>query len=227
MSHSNAAPPNKPCCCSRRSPGRAAVMSGAHRCASRAFSTCDGSTEVCGRGTLQGYRDSDVGHNTSTLFHAAHVLLVKRWPNSLVLSLHGMREDAEGVRTSLIVSNGIRAEDNGAATRATRLRLFLGSKMKAPDKVVSCNVAADTAYEFRKLCGYTNVQGRHINGDAPPDVCRTSVDQGTGRFIHLEQDWTVLQPYAEGWARIDEHDVHRHLVSALGLACPAGHIRAP
>ncbi len=37
--------------------GRAAIVSGAHRCASRTFTTCDGRTEVCSRGTLEGYRD--------------------------------------------------------------------------------------------------------------------------------------------------------------------------
>jgi hypothetical protein len=42
--------------------GKAAVISGAHRCASRTYSPCDGKTAVCG--PLDGYRDSDPGHNT-------------------------------------------------------------------------------------------------------------------------------------------------------------------
>jgi hypothetical protein len=171
--------------------GRAAIISGAHRCASRSFTACDGTTEVCGGGAER-YRDSDVGHNTTTLYHAAHVLLAQRWPSSVVLSLHGMKEHTDGVRMSVIISNGIRADDGAQQTVATKFRTALNQWIAQPGAVVSCNLPADAVYAFRKLCGYTNVQGRHVNGDA--DACRVSVDQGTGRFIHMEQDWSVLRP---------------------------------
>jgi hypothetical protein len=197
--------------------GRAAIISGAHRCASRSFSTCDGTTEVC-MGTEQSYRDSDVGHNVSTLFHTAHVLFAERWPASIVISLHGMREDTEGVRTSLIVSNGIRADDASARTPATRFRLALSNSMREPGRVVSCNLPGDAVHGFRKLCGFTNVQGRHVNGDA--DACHGSIDQGTGRFIHLEQDWMVLQPYAQDWPNIGRHSNSLAFIRALAIVLP-------
>jgi hypothetical protein len=76
--------------------GRAALVSGAHRCASRSFTNCDGKTAVCG--SLEGYRDSDAGHNTATFFNAAHVAFVERWKQSIVVSLHGMREDEQVIR---------------------------------------------------------------------------------------------------------------------------------
>lgn len=202
--------------------GRAAIVSGAHRCASRAFTACDGTTEVCG-GTLQDYRDSDAGHNVTTLYHAAHVQLAGLWPSSIVISLHGMKEDTEGVRTSVIISNGIRAEDAAQQTPATRFRSAVSRWIKQPGAIVSCNLPADAVFEFRKLCGFTNVQGRHVNGDA--DACRTSVVQGTGRFIHMEQDWTVLQPYAQAWAQIGRSPFNNAFVKGLVEILPP--VRGP
>lgn len=198
--------------------GRAAIISGAHRCASRTFTACDGTTEVCG-GSLQSYRDSDAGHNVTTLYHAAHVELAARWPSSIVISLHGMKEDTEGVRTSVIISNGLRADDGAQQTAATKFRSALGRRIRQPGTIVSCNLPADDAFDYRKLCGTTNVQGRHVNGDA--DACRTSVDRGTGRFIHMEQDWLVLRPYAEGWARIGYHPFNNAFLRGLAEVLPS------
>ena len=129
-----------------------------------------------------------------------------------------MKEDNVGVRTSLIVSNGARAEDQAQQTTATRLRLALGSAIRQPGAVVSCNLAADAVHEFRKLCGYTNVQGRHVNGDA--DACRGSVEHGTGRFVHLEQDPNVLGAFAQGWARIDQQPFGAALIGAFTAVLP-------
>lgn len=195
---------------------RAAIVSGAHRCASRSFTTCDGRTGVCNG--LEDYRDSDPGHNTGTLFHAAHLAFSERWRNAIFMSLHGMKEDTNGVRTSLIISNGARNPDPEARTVATRLRLALEPSMGDPGRVVSCNVPADEVYNYRKLCGYTNVQGREVNGDA--DACRGSVDNGTGRFIHLEQDWSILRPYARAWSRIDQQPSSKAFLEALAPLLP-------
>jgi hypothetical protein len=151
---------------------RAALISGAHRCASRSFTACDGKTQVCGAD--EPYRDSDVGHNNASLFHAAHVVLAEAWPAGIIVSLHGMRQDDDGVKTSVILSNGFRGADPAKSTPATRLRFALVTAIPAPGAVVSCNWSEDDQFKYRKLCGYTNVQGRHVNGDA--DVCRESMD---------------------------------------------------
>ena len=196
--------------------GRAAIVSGAHRCASRSFAACDGRTAVCG--SLEAYRDSDPGHNTGTLFHAAHLAFSERWRGAIFISLHGMKEATEGVRTSLIISNGARNADPEARTVATKLRLALERPMGEPGKVVSCNLPADEVYNYRKLCGYTNVQGRQVNGDA--DACRGSVDNGTGRFIHLEQDWSILRPYARAWTHIDQQPSSKAFIDALASLVP-------
>lgn len=197
--------------------GRAAIISGAHRCASRTFTVCDGTTEVCG-GTSQKYRNSDAGHNIATLYHGAHVLFAGWWPHSIIISLHGMREDTEGVRTSVIISNGIRADDTALQTPATRFRRALDRWISQPGTIVSCNLPADAVFAYRKLCGYTNVQGRHVNGDT--DACWTSVDRGTGQFIHMEQDWAVLQPYAQNRAQIGHHPLNNAFLKALTEVLP-------
>lgn len=198
--------------------GRAALIAGAHRCASKTLSTCDGRTEVC-TGSLEAYRDSDAGHNLNTLFHEAHLVLADRWPNSVVMSLHGMMEDNKGVKTSLIISNGAHDADSDQKSVATRFRVATGEKIGTPGTAVSCNYPADEKFEFRKLCGYTNIQGRHVNGGA--NTCRASVDSGTGRFVHLEQDWSILQRYAEGWSGIDADPVNKVLIDALVSTLPA------
>jgi hypothetical protein len=197
--------------------GRAAIVSGAHRCASRRFTACDGRTSVCGQD--ERYRDSDPGHNVATLFHAAHVILAQSWSEAVVVSLHGMREDISGVRTSLIISNGIRAADASRQTAATRLRLALEPAASHPGAVVSCNLRADEMHGFPPLCGYTNVQGRHVNGSA--NACRGDLREGTGRFIHLEQDLSVRSPYALGWLNVHEHPFSKAFIEALGTVVPS------
>ena len=196
--------------------GRAAIFAGAHRCASATYTACDGTTSVCG--ASEPYRDSDVGHNPNTLYHIAHEELAAHWPATLIVSLHGMANDNDGVKTSVIVSNGINANDDAKETAATRLRLFLGRQMPPKGTVVSCNLGNDDKHGARRLCGTTNVQGRLVNGDA--NVCLGSVSQGTGRFIHLEQDPGTRDPYANDWQNIDQHPFHNALVAGLKRVSP-------
>ncbi len=40
-----------------------------------------------------------------------------------------------------------------------------------------------------RLCGTTNVQGRHLNGASQP--CTEAAASASGRFIHLEQSAAV------------------------------------
>jgi hypothetical protein len=194
--------------------GRAALVSGAHRCASRTSTSCDGKTAVCG--SMEAYRDSDVGHNPATFFHAAHVVFSERWNASIVVSLHGMKQ-AEGGTTQMIISDGIRGEDDGRATAATKLRLTLGRRTSA-GTIVDCNYAPDDVFKYRRLCGFTNVQGRHVNGAV--DACHRSVDTGTGRFVHLEQDWHVLRPYAQNWAGLDGNALARAISESFSVILP-------
>jgi hypothetical protein len=194
---------------------RAAIIAGAHRCASRTYVTCDGRTRTCG--SREAYRTSDVAHSPATLFHAAHVALLEAWPQAVVLSLHGMRTDRKGVRTSLVLSNGVRGPDPDGTTAASRLRYAMMTALPGEGAVVSCNLPGDRQYEFLRLCGTTNIQGRLVNGDN--DVCHRGVTSGTGRFIHLEQDRTVRNPFAENWrgAGTDEF-IQKYLNAIVSVA---------
>lgn len=194
--------------------GHAALISGADRCASRSFSPCDGKTSVCG--TLERYRDSDPGHNTSTLFNQAHIVFAERWRQAIVVSLHGMRED-EGGHTQMILSNGAHERDKDHLTAATQLRRALAPKFSAPATVVDCNYPSDDVFNYRKLCGYTNVQGRQVNGGL--DACHASVET-TGRFIHIEQDWHVLKAYSEQWSRLYENQWPKAILESFSAVVP-------
>lgn len=198
--------------------GVAALVSGAHRCASKSFTACDGKTEVCTPGTQRQFPDSDAGHNTRTLFHTTHLVLADHWNKAIVVSLHGMGHDNDGVRTSLIISDGARAEDLDRTHPATKLRVAM-EDVAAPGKVVSCNLLADEQHEAPPLCGFTNIQGRNVNGDA--DECRDSVNQGTGRFIHMEQDKILRKPYAQNWSHIEDDAFAKRLVEAFKSVVPA------
>jgi hypothetical protein len=195
--------------------GRAALLSGAHRCASRSYTNCDGKTAVSG--SLAAYRDSDAGHSTNSFFNVAHTVFADRWSSAIVVSLHGMKEDP-GVTTQMIVSNGVRGEDK-AVTPATQLRLALGRSLATPGTVVDCNYAPDEAFHYRKLCGFTNVQGRHVNGAW--DACGRSVDHGTGRFVHVEQTWSILRAYAQNWHKLYAFDRAKAILDAFSEVMPS------
>lgn len=189
---------------------RAAIISGAHRCASRVFVNCDGKTRVCGN--REPYRTSDVAHNPNTLFHAAHIVLDLTWPSSVFLSLHGMRSDNVGIMTSIIISYGYKRDDINQSSPATKLRYSLAKRFGSNGEVVSCDLPGDRKYEARKLCGYTNIQGRYINGDS--DVCKVSQTTGTNRFIHIEQDWKILRPFDRSWGKVRNDSVISRFIDA-------------
>lgn len=196
--------------------GRAAIVAGAHRCASQTFAGCSGSTEVCGQ--KEAYRDSDVGHYTGTFFQAAHQAFAAVWPRSVAVSLHGMEEDRVGPKTSIIVSTGAHGMDVDLQYPATRLRSSLGRLPVPAGTVVSCNLPSDEVFGYRKLCGFTNVQGRFINRSV--DICSASTETTTGRFVHIEQDWTVLQPFSQDWQNLGRYPLANSLVPAFAATMP-------
>jgi len=199
---------------------RAAIIAGAHRCAARNYVACDGRTAVCGKS--ERYRTSDVAHNPDSLFHIAHVLLTAAWPKAVVLSLHGMKTDREGVRTAAILSSGIRRPDPARSMPATKLRVAIAAlklaALRGPGAVVSCELPEDAGFGFRKLCGYTNIQGRLVNGSA--NVCTKGATSGTGRFIHLEQDADLLRPFSRKWKSADQDPFISGFLDAVVSVAP-------
>ncbi|MBW2461391.1 MAG: hypothetical protein JRH11_07075 [Deltaproteobacteria bacterium] len=158
-------------------PGRALIASSTHRCANSTESGCDGTTGSCG--TTGPYRESDVAHATDSMFHRAHVALSEAYSGDLAISLHGMGGDGASL------SNGT-TDAVGPDTPVARIAAAFVSAGIA--RVTSCSSGTSAPTEAR-LCGTTNVQGRHLNGAA--DACTTPALSATERFVHIEQSRVV------------------------------------
>lgn len=205
---------------------RAAILSGAHRCAARRETTCSGKTSVCGTNERAPYKDSDVAHNPSTLFHVAHEVLTSRWPNAVVFNLHGFRKRKTAPETWIIISNGGRANVQGEKVLSKRLRNRIRKNVGGIEtRAVSCNDATDVEFNYPRLCGFTNVQGRHLNGSA--DICLESTESASGRFIHIEQTWDVLGEINRGWGNLTMHPAGKAVLDAVEKEIPCMLARCP
>ncbi len=165
----------------------ALLVAGSHRCASPRPSQCDGRTGVCGGGL---FRVSDPAHTADSAFHEVHEVLVTRRPETLVISLHNMR----GAGVSL--SDGTRGPVSADSPVALAARSI--ARDLPQYTITTCNPGAGVPVEER-LCGTTNVQGRHLNGSDDP--CDEPVRRGSGRFLHLE--WNTDMPLDDADALLD------------------------
>jgi hypothetical protein len=170
---------------------RALVVSGTHRCAS-STPGCSGSSDVCG--PPDGFRESDAAHATNSIFQRAHVALATTFVGDVVISVHGMAGD--GVSLSDGTTDPVDSDSPVA-------RVAAGLVAAGIEGVTACNTGTDVTVEER-LCGTTNVQGRHLNGS--PDACTTNADSSSKRFLHLEQSLDV---------RMRPDDVAAALATAL------------
>ena len=152
---------------------RALLVSGTHRCANPTPSGCDGTTSACGES--EAYRESDVAHATDSLFHRAHVGLADALPADLFISIHGMAGDG------ISLSDGTTDAVDSDAPVSTLAAALVAAGI---EDVTSCNPGAGVPHEER-LCGTTNVQGRHLNGST--EACTESATTSSKRFIHMEQ----------------------------------------
>lgn len=197
--------------------GRAAIIAGAHRCAAVEKTSCSGKTRVCGTDERSTYPVSDVAHATENLFHIAHETLAASFPEAIVFSLHGMRDRGE---TDLIISDGSLRKVPVDEGLSGKLRDALRLKLPGTDEqVVSCHDNGDNQkFGFVRLCGSTNVQGRHINDS--PDACSQSTANATGHFLHLEQTWTLLGEFERGWGDIEAYPNASALLSGIEELVP-------
>lgn len=157
--------------------GRALIASGTHRCASLAGSACSGTTAACGT-SGEAFRLSDMAHNEDTAFHTAHRALSEHFTSDWVFGIHGMASPGASV------SDGTTQKTSPDAPSA-RVAAALAKRFS---DVTTCNAFGGVPYASR-LCGTTDVQGRHLNGATPE--CTTAAPASSGRFIHLEQSRTV------------------------------------
>lgn len=161
---------------------RAFLASGTHRCASDTHSACSGQTQVCTLFSSEDFRISDMAHTDTSFFHAAHLAIADGLPETTILQLHMFLDPGASV------SNGKRHETT-VDTPSARLTEALTQAL--PDELVtSCNDYGAGNTEDR-TCGTSNTQGRHLNDSA--DACEQGASAASGRFIHLEQNVTVIE----------------------------------
>jgi hypothetical protein len=195
---------------------RALVIAGANRCAARKASPCSGRTRVCGDGR-EPYRGSDAAHNTDTLFHRAHRVLTRRWPNAVAVQPHGFNN--AGSPVWFVISDGSAGKRTGGDGLAGRVRDRIRASLGRRDRAVNCQDPADRTIRSRWLCATTNVQGRALNGSA--DACRAATERSTGRFLHIEQVYHgVRRGYLADWRTLDGYPGSRAVRDALTRELP-------
>ena len=166
---------------------QALLVSGTHRCASRATNQCSGKIirgELRRNQTCEDrkgpHRISDPAHDVNGTFHAAHRALSVALAEAVVVSVHGMPKPGVSLSNGTINEVGL---DSPVA------RLARAFRTQFPDqKVTVCNPHEGSEFANR-MCGTGNVQGRHLNGS--PNPCTVATTTASDRFIHLELSKTM------------------------------------
>lgn len=175
--------------CFKNTVARAVFINGTHRCNSDSFSTCSGTTSVCG--SSNNYRISDQAHVVSSMFQKTTENLLNSISNSVFIQLHGF-----GKQTTdpyVIMSNGTRE------TPATDFAVMIRDALLAEDTTLTFEIAHLNT-NWTRLIGFTNTQGRLINNST--DHCNTSATTTSGRFIHIEQEKSKLRENETTWIKM-------------------------
>ena len=176
--------------CFKNNVARAVFINGTHRCNSNSFSSCSGTTGVCGT-SGQSYRISDQAHVTNAMFQKTTENLLIAISNSVFIQLHGF-----GKRSTdpyVIMSNGTRE------TPTTDYVALIRDALLIEDNTLTFEIAHINT-SWTRLIAFTNTQGRLINNSS--NHCSTSATTTTGRFIHVEQERTKLRDNATGWGKM-------------------------
>lgn len=155
---------------------RAFLMAGTHRRANKKETPCSQPATANNDSESTDYPESDVAHNTQTMFQMAHEILVNLKPETVAVQLHGMTE--RDVCPNAFISSGAR----NITSNSKKLLECMGK-----------NKVESGIYEGNRdgcpLGATTNVQGRFSNGEKK-DSCNTPVKSAPepGLFIHIEQE---------------------------------------
>ncbi len=176
--------------CFKNTIARAVFINGTHRCNSNNFSSCSGTTGVCGS-SGESYRISDQAHVTNSMFQKTTENLLSTVSNPVFVQLHGFGKSSTD--PYVIMSNGTRE------TPSTDYATLIKDALLVEDNSLTFKLAhIDTGWT--RLIGFTNTQGRLINNST--DFCNTSATASSGRFIHIEQEKLKLRNDEEGWAKM-------------------------
>lgn len=182
------------------------MMSGTHRCNNASQSTCAGTTGVCNAGVSTQFQISDMAHVEETPFHITTDSLLNKYSNTYFIQLHGFTKG--GSDPYVIMSNGT------ADTPTTDYLVDLKNNLYAEDNALTFKLAhIDSGWT--RLVGFTNTQGRMINGSGNP--CNTSASTSTGRFLHVEQEKTKLRSDETGWTKMANAVTNTFPLSALPI----------
>lgn len=177
--------------CFKNTDARAFFLSGTHRCNHSTYTSCSGSSTVC-TGSSNPFQISDLPHNTNNVFQKTTEILYNNITNSVFVQLHGFGK--KSTDPYVIMSNGTRNTPSGTDYATT-----LQNALLIEDNVLTFKVA-HIDQSWTRLIGFTNTQGRMINGENDP--CNNSANTTTGRFIHLEQEKSRLRDNSTVWAKV-------------------------
>lgn len=178
---------------------RAFLMAGTHRRANKKETLCTQPGSANNDSESTDYPESDVAHNTATMFQTTHETLVNMFPNTIAVQIHGMAE--RQVCPNVFVSSGTKFITENSKKL---LECFVKNKVEAG------------VYEGTKdgcpLGATTNVQGRFSNGEKE-NPCAKSVKAAPdpGHFIHIEQEPSIRR----------SKDSWQPIIEALKCAFPA------
>lgn len=168
------------------------MLSGTSRCNQSAYSSCSGTTSVCSDNSER-YRITDLAHNLQTVFQNTTDTLLNSFSDSYFLQLHGF-----GKRSTdpfIILSNGTQI------TPTIDYISILEQNMENEHPFFEDSIkVAHTDLSWTRLRGFGNVQGRLIN--ASSDYCSSNATATNGRFIHMEQEKTLLRDNVTGWNKV-------------------------
>ena len=159
------------------SSAQAMIMNEYDRHASSTRSGCSGNG-----GT---YEISDVAHAPTSLFHYAHIQLSELFPRALFANMHGMGKSGNGISISNGLAYSFKAKPNSALKLFTQ-HFLQHPRFKSGNKAdfTACQLGTDFVRQSR-VCGTTNIQGRHLNGS--PKECTQRGTRDSDRFLHVEQ----------------------------------------
>jgi hypothetical protein len=172
---------------------RAFMMSGTHRCNHDNTTLCSGTTQVCNDMEVdEKFRTSDLAHSDNSIFQATTRQLLAGLPAAVFVQLHGFSKKASD--PYVIMSNGTEQ-----APLPPDYVLLLRDNLLLADPMLTFKIPhIDNGWD--RLVGFTNTQGRWINGEAMP--CSDAANTPSGQFIHMEQEKTRLRADETGWDKV-------------------------
>ncbi len=157
---------------------RALFITGTHRCNSTTNTTCSGTSTVCGPSGP--YKISDQAHTVDGMLQVTTNLMNNSITNLIVIQPHGFTKGDDDPH--MIMSNGTRYTPSPDYIQIIQQHLLAG------DDTLTFKTA-HLDLDWDRLIALINTQGRLINNSTDP--CSNNANSTNGRFIHIEQAYTL------------------------------------